>query len=357
MHSMRLVGDADNLEYQNSFINDEGIYDLMASRPLIFGLKLNLLMYSGLPNVHGYGALRTDSPAYIPSLRRELPVPFAKRDKTYSGKSRADDERMSTVQPRVLTDKSIAMHKTLEKDWAADLAFDESERAELLLLLPRYANAKDRPLLGNVLPQLAAAAASLIRRACLPRPAAAANLGAGPLGVAGSNYTPRSTGSAAGSAVTAAAAAAAGIDAIRVPVEGVASIRVDSSDTAPGLRAAPCARASLLAAAARRAAALLPKTARRLPAAAAALLRALGRPRLDGGSPSAGEKGRADGRPAMERRPPHVPVALRRRQAVRARAGPGGARAVTADVPRHTAPAARPPFPPRQPGPVFPVFD
>ncbi len=74
------------------------------------------------------------------------------------------------------TDDIIAMHKTLIKHRAAKIAFDEAERAELLLLLPHYGVAHARysafhlpPASCNVLPKIFARAAALIR-ACLPRP-------------------------------------------------------------------------------------------------------------------------------------------------------------------------------------------
>jgi hypothetical protein len=98
-----------------------------------------------------------------------------------------ESKHTSTVQPRKLTDNIIATHKAPSKDrWAADLAFDESERAELLRLLPRYDHAADRPtpLLRlpsrNALATLVTRAVALIRTR-LPRPAAAGpkRLGAG----------------------------------------------------------------------------------------------------------------------------------------------------------------------------------
>mmetsp|Transcript_20613 Transcript_20613/g.43289 ORF Transcript_20613/g.43289 Transcript_20613/m.43289 type:complete len:302 (+) Transcript_20613:594-1499(+) len=116
MHTMKLVGDMENLEYLESFMN-----------------------HQGLSNFHGYGALRTDSATYITTLKKELPVTIVKRKKFYRGGSRnnpyvTDNEftYTSTVQPRVLADNIIAMREVLAKEWVADLAFIESENSELL---------------------------------------------------------------------------------------------------------------------------------------------------------------------------------------------------------------------------------
>ena len=83
---------------------------------------------------------------------------------------------MSTVQPRVPADNFIKMHKVLANEWAADMAFTESECADLLRHIPKHQDAYG--LLGlplrasrNMFAQLIASAGPLIRD-CLPRPAA-----------------------------------------------------------------------------------------------------------------------------------------------------------------------------------------
>ena len=271
------------------------VCDLFASQQLVVHRKLNLF-WAGFPILHKYGAAGIDSATYIPVLCMDLFAPIAKRDQVYSsnGQTKVIDNKSmqhkSTIQPFMHTDKINAMHKILDKDWSADLGFDESERAELLLLLPHCENTKDRfPIIRlrlascKVLPKLATSAAKLIR-ACLHRPTA--NHGASITG----NYKPRSTGSAS-------CATRSAIDSS--PVEDIASI-----ERTPGLADPPCTRPSLLTKAFR-STSLLATTARRaasrLPEKAAAFLRAFHRPRLDDGSPSpASEKGHVDRRPTME---------------------------------------------------------
>eukprot|EP00291_Cryptomonas_curvata_P026068 CAMPEP_0172165880 /NCGR_PEP_ID=MMETSP1050-20130122/8661_1 /TAXON_ID=233186 /ORGANISM="Cryptomonas curvata, Strain CCAP979/52" /LENGTH=379 /DNA_ID=CAMNT_0012836407 /DNA_START=429 /DNA_END=1567 /DNA_ORIENTATION=+ len=139
MHTMKLVGDMENLEYLESFMNHQGI-DLVFSTALILSTDIESCRFvSGLSNFHGYGALRTDSATYITTLKKELPVTIVKRKKFYRGGSRnnpyvTDNEftYTSTVQPRVLADNIIAMREVLAKEWVADLAFIESENSELL---------------------------------------------------------------------------------------------------------------------------------------------------------------------------------------------------------------------------------
>ncbi len=121
------------------------------------------------------------------------------------------------------------MHKAQAKDWAADLSFDEPERAQLLLLLPQRKDNTQHPpepLLRlapyHALPTLVSSAVALLR-ACLPRPFFAAHRGAGPKGlrVAGGNM-PWLTGNATGSVVRTSATACE-IDSI--PVGYIASLR------------------------------------------------------------------------------------------------------------------------------------
>jgi hypothetical protein len=240
--------------------------------------------------LHGYGALRTHSDTNLRALRREMLVPSVARGKIFSGKrpSRMMDKQVKhkrTVQPQVSTDNLFTTRKTLAKQRAARLAFDEAERAELLLLLPHYEVAHARssafhlpPASCNVLPKIFARAAALIR-ACILRPttthpSARPN---GPCAAGDSDLTPRSAGTAAGPIVAASARVTAPeIDSI--PAKDIAS--TCTPDRTPGLRDPPRAEASLL-----------PRIASR----AASLLRGVVRA-FDRSKPAAGDDGSTAGR-------------------------------------------------------------
>ncbi len=229
--------------------------------------KLNLLSSTGLPILHGYGRLKTDSAAYIPTWQRELPFPGAKSTVFYQGggshtnpyKTDTEPEQTSTDHPHVLPDRTIATQTAPPKDWAADLDLDERKE-----LLSRCDDTKNRQP-GS--PFFASCSAVKLLRACLPRPSAA-HLGASPrrLKIAG-DAMPRCEGNSTGSAVEAAATA---LEIDSIPMEDIASI--SSVERTPGLDDPPCARPSILteaarsaflfATAARRAALFLPKPPR-----------------------------------------------------------------------------------------------
>jgi hypothetical protein len=246
--------------HHDAFINDEGTRHCLLKLCSCIEWKV-IHLFSGLPNKQGYGSLRTDSAGHIPTWQRELPVPIFKREICYRSPSHTNQHNYlkltSAIMPRAPTDQTSGMRKTLDSDWPADLAFDQSERAELLRHLPQCEDANDRSIGVPHCPahclSLAAKAVAIIR-ACLPRPPRT-------FCVAGGSK-PRSTGNATGTAVEAAANASE-IDSL--PVEEIASI--GSIARAPGLesppRASDSAKASLLTKAARRAASLLPVAIRR----------------------------------------------------------------------------------------------